>query len=58
MYGNCVGNTWNLINAHFLRGREPEAQEEQAEGAEEETGRPEAARRGKEAFQVHTAVAP
>lgn len=31
MCGDCLANTRSLINAHFLQGREPEAQEEQGE---------------------------
>lgn len=33
-----MANTRNLINAHFLQGRELEAQEEQAEGTGRDRG--------------------
>lgn len=55
--GNCLANTRNLINANFLQGTEPEAQEEQAEGTGRDR-RQASARSGKGAFQVHTAGAP
>lgn len=38
MCGNCFANTRNLINDHFLQGREPEAQEQQAEGTGRDRG--------------------
>lgn len=47
MYGNCLANTRNLINAHLFQGREPEAQEEQAEGTEEGTGETRGCREGR-----------